>query len=744
MANRPSHIPESPSGRLRVGGCRVDIERREIDRGDGGAPQRITLKAMQVLQVLAAQPGRVVAREALLDSVWAGTMPTDDVVTQAITALRKALGDDRDAPAYLETIPKSGYRLLAEVEWLADPVIASPLLDPPHEAPGPDAPTRFGRRGPVGIALALLVLAALAWWAMSQEHPGAVASKPATVAATAAKPTGELPYTLLTSRPGPETQPALSPDGAMVAYAMPPGGPDDAPALFVQATQATPPRQLTTPPPDHSDHLPRWSPDGRQLLFARIDDNAGCELLLVPASGGATRAVGRCDRVNGRFDWVPDGSGIIAGLEAAADGAAAPLAILRLDTGRWQPMAYALAAGDVDFDPRFSPDGTQLAFRRGLSHSDLWLMPAAGGTPRRLTRLQGNISGWAWAPDSHSLLLGVPGNPPQLHRHDLASGVTRALGGFEGSGLDIAARGGVMAFTLGDERIAMFRYPLPLRAGAAPEPLFASTGNDLLPSPSPDGRWLAFHSDRNRDARLWLGEPGNPDQLRMIDGFTPVSRHPPQWSEDSKRLLVIGEGPGGNGPRLHEIDAASGRVRALPLDGLPYAAQYLPGQRLLTIVDRRAGRMSLRILDVSAPAWRVLAQLDDVGEARFDAASGQVHFVRASLPGLWRVALDLRSPVQVDAELPADYWLRRWALLGGRAFALRTDAPACLSRWRWLGAPAADQDAGCLDVQRRGVPTAAPTLSRDGRWLYVSMVVGQQNSDIGLLRLDQLADEASR
>jgi Tol biopolymer transport system component/DNA-binding winged helix-turn-helix (wHTH) protein len=723
----------------------ADIDCREVDRGNGDEPQRITVKAMQVLLALAAQPGRVVARETLLESVWAGTMPTDDVVTQAITALRKAFGDGKDAPAYLETIPKSGYRLLAEVEWLADAASASPV--PAAGTVGAVGATpigKAGKHGPVRRAFAIgagaLLVAGLAWSAI-----GWMRSAGTAAASTGKVLTGlpsELPYTLLTSRPGPETQPALSPDGALVAYAMPPGGADDPPALFVQSTQATPPRQLTTPPPEYSDHLPRWSPDGRNLVFARIDEKAGCELLLVPASGGATRTIGRCDRVNGRFDWLPDGSGIIAGLKAESDGAGAPLAILRLDTGQWQAMAYALAGGDVDFDPRVSPDGIHLAFRRGLSHSDLWLMPATGGTPRRLTRLQGNINGWAWSPDSRAVLFGVPGNPSQLRRYDLSSGKTHVLGGFEGIGLDIASRSGVMAFTLDDERIAMFRYPLPMRAGAVAEPMFASTGNDLLPSPSPDGRWLAFHSDRNRDPRVWLGEPGNPDHLRMIEGFSPVSRHPPHWSEDGKRLLVIGEGVERDGPRLHEIDVASGRVRALSIEGVPYAAQYMPGERVLAVVDRGADRLALRILDTSVPTWRVLAELDDVGEARFDRESGQVIFVRAGTPGLWRVAPDLRAPVRVDAELPANYWLRRWALLGGRAFALRTAAPDCLSRWHWLGVPAADADAGCLDTQRRGVPTLAPTVSQDTRWLYVSMVIGQQNSDIGLLRLDELAAEA--
>ncbi|MBN8261872.1 MAG: winged helix-turn-helix domain-containing protein [Xanthomonadales bacterium] len=108
------------AARLRVGDCVVDVARREVLRPGAVAPARITVKALQVLLVLAEDAGRVVPRERLLDTVWAGTLPTLDVVTQAIAGLRRAFADRAHAPACIETIPKSGYVLLAGVEWLPE------------------------------------------------------------------------------------------------------------------------------------------------------------------------------------------------------------------------------------------------------------------------------------------------------------------------------------------------------------------------------------------------------------------------------------------------------------------------------------------------------------------------------------------------------------------------------------------------------------------------------------------------
>src|SRR5262245_44698695 len=78
-----------------------------------GRTAKLEPKAMALLCYLADRPGQVVSREALLSAVWPGVVVGDDSLTQAVIKLRKALGDAADAPAYIQTISKGGYRLVA-------------------------------------------------------------------------------------------------------------------------------------------------------------------------------------------------------------------------------------------------------------------------------------------------------------------------------------------------------------------------------------------------------------------------------------------------------------------------------------------------------------------------------------------------------------------------------------------------------------------------------------------------------
>lgn len=75
-------------------------------------------KTMDVLVCLAEQPGQVVSREAPVDRVWAKRFISDAALKTAVYELRQAFGDECRVPQVIETIPKRGYRLIAEVQRL--------------------------------------------------------------------------------------------------------------------------------------------------------------------------------------------------------------------------------------------------------------------------------------------------------------------------------------------------------------------------------------------------------------------------------------------------------------------------------------------------------------------------------------------------------------------------------------------------------------------------------------------------
>ena len=106
---------------------------------------------MAVLEVLAARAPEVVSRKELMDTVWAGTVVGDEALTRCISELRSIFGDDRNAPTFIQTIPKAGYRLLAE--------------------PRPITPTRPWMGVAAGLVAASLVLGAITMRLLEEAEP---------------------------------------------------------------------------------------------------------------------------------------------------------------------------------------------------------------------------------------------------------------------------------------------------------------------------------------------------------------------------------------------------------------------------------------------------------------------------------------------------------------------------------------------------------------------------------------------
>lgn len=86
-----------------------------------GKPLSITPKAFQLLQILLKNQGHLVEREDLLKTVWADSFVEEGNLTVTIRFLRKVLGDEAQSPRFIETVPKRGYRFVAEVKTISPP-----------------------------------------------------------------------------------------------------------------------------------------------------------------------------------------------------------------------------------------------------------------------------------------------------------------------------------------------------------------------------------------------------------------------------------------------------------------------------------------------------------------------------------------------------------------------------------------------------------------------------------------------
>jgi TolB-like protein/DNA-binding winged helix-turn-helix (wHTH) protein/Tfp pilus assembly protein PilF len=102
---------------VRFGLFEVDLRTGEI-RKRGVAIGRLQEQPLQVLAALAQQPGQLVTREELRQRLWPGDVHVDFErgLNKAVQKLREALGDSADAPRFIETIPRRGYRFLASIE----------------------------------------------------------------------------------------------------------------------------------------------------------------------------------------------------------------------------------------------------------------------------------------------------------------------------------------------------------------------------------------------------------------------------------------------------------------------------------------------------------------------------------------------------------------------------------------------------------------------------------------------------
>ena len=655
---------------------------RDAAELDGDDVRRLEPKVMEVLALMAATPGETISREAFMEEVWTGTIVTDDVLARCISELRKALGDDARNPDYVQTIRKRGYVLIAPVapyepEPAAPPESRSESLPAPPPVAARPAVAR-PRAGLVALVVAAVAVAAVGVVAATSLWGGAE---------------GPLKVRPVTTFPGEERDPSLSPGGTAVAFVwreQTPGG-EGATDLYVQSTEpGQAPVRLTNDAAE--ERSPAWDPAGERIAYITCGDE-GCGLrVTTPEAGGAVQTVASLERFQAEdLAWSPDGERLVFSGRRGATGAFS-LHLVALGGGTPQRLTAPPATYPGDLDPSFSPDGRTLAFVRTSldGRQDVCTVSVEGGEVTRLAREQKGISGLDWTADGRAVVYAADrAGALGLWRVAREGGTPQwvLLGGAGGeiSSPSVARGGAGITFA----RRQVETELMELRPGDLATRTFAgSTREDSQPTISADGRHVAFISTRSGDHEVWTTGPAGdaPVQLTRFGGPR-VSG--PRWAPDGRRLALAARPDAQADLYVVEPDGTARRLTDHPADDL--APTWSRDGRSVYFASNRAdGEWQIYRLD-AARGETGGAEAEQVtrhgGVAAAEAPDGSVLVVRADRKGLWRLRRDGDgAPLDTEAAFlplrlaPADGG--NWVLSGDAVYALerRLDGSAFVVR----------------------------------------------------------------
>jgi len=352
----------------------------------------------------------------------------------------------------------------------------------------------------------------------------------------------------VTSSPGEEIQPAISPDGRMVAFVRrAETGTID---LYVKLIGGGDPLLLSEGAPNVWS--PSWSPDGRRIAFYRnfMDEDGEGSIAVesLPALGGQKRQLTttQARAVHG-LSWSPDGV-TLAMVDKESPDKPNAVFLLSLETGEKRQLTTPPPGHLGDGHPRLSPDGRTVAFvrKRQLLESSIHLVSADGGEPRLL--VTGNVltNGLDWTRDGREIIFAASrsGSPGYfaLWRVPVVGGEPQLLPvGEGGTHPTLSHQRGLMSYQKSIGRGDIWRVGGPFAGGEdrTPTRLISSSTHNNLPRYSPDGSLIAFGSYRSGFEELWIcnADGSDPNQLTHFESMSGGGC----WSPDSRQLAFASD-----------------------------------------------------------------------------------------------------------------------------------------------------------------------------------------------------------
>ncbi|MCO7226577.1 winged helix-turn-helix domain-containing protein [Pleionea sp. CnH1-48] len=574
-------------------------------------------KAMAVLVYLAEHKGRTVSIQELLEQVWEGSVVSENTVRRILTQLRKVLQDDATNPQYIATIPRKGYRVIADVQ-----------IKPPSRT----WRKPFLQAGLAGILL--IAVSSIGWLTEPSNDSGAI------------------PLLPITTLPGRELTPTFSPDGKAFVYAH---AEENSPHYQLNIQWLESGKRSVIKDVVGNPFAPVWSPDGRYLAYADIQNY---QIMVA--------------------QWQPDGLSLKTPQsiyafqpdnfpQLAWSKDSRSLFFNDVDSSRWfyQQFQYYLNTASLELIDLKPPESKQ-GIIKILPHpnEDNWAVVSLDGNNSTHTWLYsptvGNFTKVYDAPEFNPhltwcgsqkkyLLLGGKQQllklEAQNHNHKV---LKQNADGFHYP--TCSASDSKVLFASRWRNHSLINQPNPLTnsdLSTQPQFLYRSTQTERHPVWKNTEKLLTFTSNRKGYWQLWQGEGvDEARQPELLSDQTFETR--PQligWSPDDSQLLLTHLG------KVWIFSAQENIFRTIELKiNAPLALSWSANGKMIYYVDATKG--TLYQTELKTGTTEVIG--GNAGHALAASQDGEhIYLSKQEHKGLWKIHLSSKTESLIFKDFPA-------------------------------------------------------------------------------------------
>lgn len=520
-----------------IGQYTVVAEENSIKLADG-EKMLVQAKIMEVLVYLAKSYPRLVSRNELIDYIWSGNYPVGEkTLTNAIWRLRKILKQGSDS--HIETVRKSGYRLLVQPEYTTAKITATPLTEPLSSSTNKYAYALFS-------AVVLLLLMSGYWLTNTPDK-------------------AEIIIENLTSDPGRELFPNVSAQGNQMVYVW--RKMDSQSDIYLKnlSQPELMPKQLTFN--DDRESTPLWSKDGQAIYFSsRARDNSYCNIVHLNVVTTELKILANCaTKVRAEIALSNDGK-ILAFTGQEKESTPPGIYFLDLTKENATPVRFScdFRCKYQDRNFAFSPDDRSLAVTRRIEKlvENIFLVNISDKSSRQLTFGPSDIKGLTWYEDGTKIIYASASSGQRKgYVVNINSGEinTLEIPGFSYPSFIPGTQD--LVYHQWQVRSYLSQLNLSDKSASAPFPVLQSKFDYHSADYSPLSNKLVYISNESGNNEVWTASSQGLQRKQLT--FLNSQLSFPRWSHDGKKIVFLAAKQTSLGNDVFIIDVATQRISKL-------------------------------------------------------------------------------------------------------------------------------------------------------------------------------------